>query len=65
MSVEAIPGGKRCIDRVLDPRLVAGVEGLELEELRARRGGAGAEEQSISYLRRCRNGTASVAQLLE
>jgi hypothetical protein len=58
MSVEAIPGGKRRIDRVLDPRFVAGVEGLEVEELRARR-------LRGELARRYRNGTANVAQLLK
>jgi hypothetical protein len=60
MSVEAIPGGKRRIDWVLDPRFVAGVEGLELEELRARRGEAEAEERSISHLRRMLQGRLDI-----
>ena len=60
MSVEAIPGGNRRIDRVLDPRFVDGVEGLELEELRARRGEAEAEERSISYLRRMLQGRLDI-----
>lgn len=60
MSVEVIPGGKRRIDRVLDPRFVAGVKGLGLDELRCRRGEAEAEEQSISYLRRMLQGRLDI-----
>jgi hypothetical protein len=60
MSVEAIPGGKRRIDRVLDPGFVAGVEGLELDELRSRRSEAETEEQSISYLRRMLQGRLDI-----
>jgi hypothetical protein len=60
MSVEAVSGGKRRIDRVLDPRFVADVEGLGLDELRSRRGEAEAEEQSISYLRRVLQGRLDI-----
>ncbi len=60
MSVEAIPSGKRRIDRVLHPRFVADVERLELEELRARRAEAEAEEESISYLRRMLQGRIDI-----
>jgi hypothetical protein len=81
MSVEAIPGGKRRIDRVLDPRFVAGVEGLELEELTRGVQALTREEEAVSanrravqhvvdllrgeLARRYRNGTAGVAQLPE
>ncbi len=66
MSVEAIPGGKRRIDRVLDPRFVADVDRLELEDLRKRRGEAEAEEEGISYLRRVLQGRIDIlrAELL-
>ncbi len=60
MSVVAIPGGKRRIDRVLDPRFVADVEGLGLDELRSRRSEAEEEEQSISYLRRMLQGRIDI-----
>ncbi|HZD68548.1 MAG TPA: aerial mycelium formation protein [Actinomycetes bacterium] len=60
MSVEAIPGGKRRIDRVLDPRFVADVEALELDELRSRRCEAEKEERSISYLRRMLQGRLDI-----
>jgi hypothetical protein len=62
MSVEVIPGGKRRIDRVLDPRFVAGMKRLGLDELRCRRGEAEAEEQSISYLRRMLQGRLDILQ---
>jgi hypothetical protein len=66
MGVEAIPGGKRRIDRVLDPRFVADVDRLELDDLRKRRGEAEAEEESISYLRRMLQGRIDIlrAELL-
>jgi hypothetical protein len=66
MSVEAIPGGKRRIDRVLDPRFVADVDRLELDDLRRRRGEAEAEEEGISYLRRVLQGRIDIlrAELL-
>jgi chaperonin cofactor prefoldin len=66
MSVEAIPGGKRRIDRVLEPRFVAGIHRLALEELRTRREDAEAEEETISYLRRMLQGRIDIlrAELL-
>lgn len=66
MSVEAVPGGKRRIDRVLDPRFVADADRLELDDLRRRRGEAEAEEEGISYLRRVLQGRIDIlrAELL-
>jgi hypothetical protein len=66
MGVEAIPGGKRRIDRVLDPQFVTGIDRLELAELRRRRGEAEAEEERISYLRRMLQGRIDIlrAELL-
>jgi hypothetical protein len=60
MSAEVIPGGRRRLDRVLDSRFVADLEGLDLDELRSRRGDAEAEEQSISYLRRMLHGRLDI-----
>src|SRR6266536_2519341 len=83
MSVEAIPGGKRRIDRVLDPRFVADVDRLELDDAELARAVEllSREEELVSASRRAiqrvvdvlrgelahryRDGTASVAQLLE
>lgn len=50
--IEVRPGGRRRIDRVLDPAYVAGLDELELAEVRARRDDAAQEETDLSYLRR-------------
>ncbi len=50
--IEVRPGGRRRIDRVLDPGYVAGVAVLGLGEVRARRDYAAQEETDLSYLRR-------------
>jgi hypothetical protein len=60
MSVEVVRGGQRRIDRVLDPRFVAGVGRLDLAELRSRREEAEAEEADISYLRRLLQGRLDI-----
>jgi hypothetical protein len=60
MSVEAVLGGRRRIDRVLDPRFAIDVEALGLDELRSRRSEAEAEERSISYLRRMLQGRLDI-----
>jgi hypothetical protein len=60
MGVSVIRGGKRRIDRVLDPRFTADVSRLELEELRKRRAEAEAEEEGISYLRRMLHGRLDI-----
>ena len=60
MSVEAVPGGHRRIDRVLDPGFAEEVERLGLPELRARREEAEAEEVDVSYLRRLLQGRLDI-----
>lgn len=50
--IEVRPGGRRRIDRVLDPAYVTGLAGLGLAEVRARRDDAAQEETDLSYLRR-------------
>ncbi|MDQ3762189.1 MAG: aerial mycelium formation protein [Actinomycetota bacterium] len=50
--IEMRPGGRRRIDRVLDPAYSAGLGELELAEVRARRDDAAQEETDLSYLRR-------------
>jgi hypothetical protein len=60
MSVEVIPGGQRRIDRVLAPGFAAEAAGLDLDELRARRDEAEAEEADISYLRRLLQGRLDI-----
>ncbi len=50
--IEVRPGGRRRIDRVLDPAYVADLGELELGDVRARRDLAAQEETDLSYLRR-------------
>ncbi|MGH3829096.1 MAG: aerial mycelium formation protein [Pseudonocardiaceae bacterium] len=50
--IEVRPGGRRRIDRVLDPSYVLGLGELGLGEVRARRDDAAQEETDLSYLRR-------------
>lgn len=50
--IEVRPGGRRRIDRVLDPAFVVGLAELGLVEVRERRDLAAQEETDLSYLRR-------------
>jgi hypothetical protein len=50
--IEVRPGGRRRIDRVLDPGYVTGLPELALAEVRARRDDAAQEETDLSFLRR-------------
>ena len=50
--IEVWSGGRRRIDRVLDPGYVAGLAELGLGEVRTRRDDAAQEETDLSYLRR-------------
>ncbi|MGH3984347.1 MAG: aerial mycelium formation protein [Pseudonocardiaceae bacterium] len=50
--IEDRRGGRRRIERVLDPGYVAGLSELALAEVRARRDDAAQEETDLSYLRR-------------
>lgn len=50
--IEVRPGGRRRIDRVLDPGYVRGLEELSLDRLREQRDEAAQEETDLSYLRR-------------
>ncbi|WP_236790780.1 aerial mycelium formation protein [Amycolatopsis sp. GM8] len=50
--IEVRPGGRRRIDRVLDPGYVRGLGELSLDGLRERRDEAAQEETDLSYLRR-------------
>ncbi|TVT11959.1 aerial mycelium formation protein [Amycolatopsis bartoniae] len=50
--IEVRPGGRRRIDRVLDPAYVRDLSALSLEQLRERRDDAAQEETDLSYLRR-------------
>jgi hypothetical protein len=50
--IEVRPGGRRRIDRVLDPAYLAGVETRPLDDVRRLRDEAAQEETDLSYLRR-------------
>lgn len=50
--IEVRAGGRRRIDRVLDPAYTAGMAELGLGEVRRRRDDAAQEETDLSYLRR-------------
>jgi anti-sigma-K factor RsiG len=53
-------GGHRRIDRVQDPSFLDGLEGLSLEDLRARRDECLAEREYLSLLRRLVQGRAEI-----
>jgi hypothetical protein len=54
------PGGQRRIDRVLGPDFAAGLAGLTMPDLRARRHDAEQEEVDLSYLRRLLQGRIDI-----
>ena len=54
------PGGRRRIDRVLDPGYLTGLESLAIGALRAKRREAEAEEADLSYLRRLLHGRIDI-----
>lgn len=54
--MEYLAGGRRRIDRVLDPGFVAGLPDLDDAALRERRDDAQQEEVDLSYLRRLLHG---------
>jgi hypothetical protein len=55
-------GGKRRIDRVLDPDFIQGLEALEMEELRRRRDLCRAEREYLSLVRRLLQGRRDILQ---
>ena len=57
---EFMAGGRRRIDRVLDPSFVDGIRELSLEELRGRRAEADQEGVDLSYARRLLQGRIDV-----
>jgi hypothetical protein len=60
--IEVRPGGRRRIDRVLDPAYTEGVEGLTLAEVRALRDEAAQEETDLSYIRRLLHGRIDIVK---
>jgi hypothetical protein len=55
-----VPGGRRRIDKVLADDFAAGVEQLELDDLRQRRREAEQEEADLSYVRRMLQGRMDI-----
>ena len=53
-------GGNRRIDRIRGPEFVAGLAGLDLEELRRRRDECMDERERLSLLRRMVQGRAEI-----
>jgi hypothetical protein len=60
--IEVRPGGRRRIDRVLDPDYLAGLADLPLAEVRSRRDDAAQEETDLSYLRRLLHGRIDIVK---
>ncbi len=60
MSEKPASGGKRRIDRILDPGFTRGLESLEMDEIRARRDLCRAERNYLSYLRRLLQGRRDI-----
>jgi hypothetical protein len=54
--------GHRRIDRIRDPAFVVGLDGLDIDELRARRDDCLAEREYLSLLRRLVQGRAEILQ---
>jgi hypothetical protein len=59
---EYVVGGRRRIDRVLAPDFLHDLDGLDIEELRARRAEADQEETDLSYARRLLQGRLDILQ---
>jgi hypothetical protein len=57
---EFVAGGRRRIDRVLAPGFMAGIDRLDLEEVRIRRAEADQEEVDLSYARRLMQGRIDI-----
>jgi|SRR5699024_3295201 len=60
--IEVRTGGRRRIDRVLSSDHLAGIDELELAELRERRDEAAQEETDLSYLRRLLHARIDIVQ---
>jgi hypothetical protein len=61
-GIDPMPGGRRRIDRVLDPEFLDGLDGVELAEVRARRHEAEQEEADLSYVRRLLQGRIDIVR---
>ena len=61
-GVDPLPGGRRRIDRVLDPEFLQGVADVALSEVRSRRHEAEQEEADLSYVRRLLQGRIDIVR---
>jgi hypothetical protein len=61
-GVDPMPGGRRRIDRVLDPEFSDGLDALSLSEVRGRRHEAEQEEADLSYVRRLLQGRIDIVR---
>jgi hypothetical protein len=61
-SVDPMPGGRRRIDRVLDPAFLQGLDELPLADVRERRHEAEQEEADLSYVRRLLQGRIDIVR---
>lgn len=60
--IEVRPGGRRRIDRVLDPAYTQGIAGRTLVEVRDLRDETAQEETDLSYLRRLLHGRIDIVR---
>jgi hypothetical protein len=60
--IEVRPGGRRRIDRVLDPAFTAGIADRPLADVRSLRDEAAQEETDLSYLRRLLHGRIDIVK---
>jgi hypothetical protein len=60
--IEVRPGGRRRIDRVLDPAYTEGVASRPLDDVRVLRDEAAQEETDLSYLRRLLHGRIDIVR---
>ena len=61
-GVDPLPGGRRRIDRVLDPEFLDGIADVGLSEVRSRRHEAEQEEADLSYVRRLLQGRIDIVR---
>jgi hypothetical protein len=60
--IEVRPGGRRRIDRVLDPTFTQGIAERSLDDVRALRDEAAQEETDLSYVRRLLHGRIDIVR---
>lgn len=60
--VTPMPGGRRRLDRIMDPDFLAGLADLPMVEVRERRQDAMREEADLSYVRRMLQGRIEIVE---